>query len=432
MVRPGQRDDPAPDVIGNGDEDSGLLVRWPWLKRSGIVAGLLLAAGIIATAAVVLSGSHPASSARNAPQPPYPGQPSVTISSKMAGRVQTGGIFAEGSVAGHIWRMAVQNIAGAGAQCQPAVTVNGMDADPLYAGPPRATPVGDPAFMTLGAPMPGAGFAFLKVPADTAWVWLEPTTIGGLMLGMQPVTVTSCGERFRLVGFAYPLAGTLRIHDSSPAASRSYTAPATLSDPQPSLADPQVDGVWQDTDIAHAQATTAILATGRAFGQRWSIRVAFGTAGDCFTLITAYIDDSVNAQPELASMCGPVSTLQGPDTIMALGLESAAYDGLGMGYAVSVSPGTFRLAAHLSDGSVMSVKPVAVGGRKYAAFFVPDPARLARLTWYDAAGQEIAHVQDLQGYGYTQFQPVGLRRASSSDAGNASVSPCPAASRNAA
>src|SRR5262249_14038070 len=152
---------------------------------------------------------------------------------------------------------------------------------------------------------------------DTAWVWLEPTTVGGLMLGMQPVTVTSCGERFRLVGFAYPLAGTLRIHDSSPAASRSYTAPAALSDPRLSLADPQVDGVWQDTDIAHAQVTTATLTAGQAFGQRWSIRVAFGTAGDCFTLSTGYIDDSVNAKPQLASLCGPVSTLRGPDTIMA-------------------------------------------------------------------------------------------------------------------
>lgn len=404
MVWPGPHDDPASDVIGDGDEESGLLLRWPWLKRSGIIAGLL-AVAVIATGAVMLSGSHPASSARNAPRSAHHDQPPVTISSKMGGRVQAGGTFANGSVGGRIWRMAVQNIAGVGGQCQPAVTVNGTDADPLFPGPPRATPVGDPAFMAPGASMPGAGFAFIKVPADTAWVWLEPATVGGLMLGMQPVTVAGCGARFRLVGFAYPLTGTLRIHDSSPTASRSYTAPAALSDPQPSLADPQVDGVWQDTDIAHAQATTATLTTGRAFGQLWSIRVAFGTAGDCFTLSTAYIDDSVNAKPELASLCGPVSTLQGPDTIMALGLGSPAYDGLGVGYAVSVSPGTVRLTAHLSDGGVMSATPVAVEGRRYAAFFVPAPAHLTRLDWDNAVGQEIAGVQDLQENGYIQFSP---------------------------
>ena len=404
MVWPGPRDDPAPDVIGDGDEYSGLLVRWPWLKKSRIM-GPLLAAVVAGTTAVVLSGSHPASSARNAPLSPHHHQPPVRISSKMADRVQADGTFAGGTVAGRIWRMAVQNVAGVGDQCQPAVTVNGMDADPLYPGLPRATPVGDPAFMAPGASMPGAGFAFIKVPADTAWVWLDPTTIGGLMLGMEPITVTSCGERFRLVGFAYPLAGTLRIHESFPAATGSYTAPTALSDPRVSLADAQVDGVWQDTDIAHAHVTTATLNTGRAFGQRWSIRVAFGTAGDCFTLSTSYIDDSVNAKPQLASLCGPVSTLHGPDTIMALGLGSPAYDGLGVGYSVSVNPGTVRLTAHLSDGGVMSVTPVTVEGRKYAAFFVPGPTHLTRLNWYNAVGQEVASVQDLQEYGYTQVQP---------------------------
>jgi hypothetical protein len=404
MIWPGPRDDPAPDVIGDGDEDSGLLARWPWLKRPAIIRGTLLAAAVAATLAVVLSSSHPGSSGHNAPRPPRDDQASAMISSKMTGSVQAGGIFAFGSVTSRIWRMAVQNVAGAGGKCQPAVTVNGMDAGPLYPGPPRATPVGDPAFMAPGALLPGAGFAFIRVPADSTWVWLEPAAIGGLKLGMQPVTVTSCGERFRLVGFAYPLGGTLRIHDSFPAARRSYTAPAALSDPRPTLADPQVDGVWQDTDIARAQVTTATLATGRAFAQRWSIRVAFGTAGDCFTLSTADIDDSVNAQPELASLCGPVSTLQGPDTIVALGLGSPADEGLGVGYAVSVSPGTARLTAHLSDGGVMSMTPVAVGGRRYAAFFVPGPAHLTRLSWEDAAGKEIGSVQHLPEYGYTLFQ----------------------------
>jgi hypothetical protein len=401
MMRPGPADDPAPDVIGDGDEDSGLFARWPWLNKPGIIKATLLAVAVAATAAVVLSGSHTASSAHNAPRPPHDNQLSAMIFSKMTGSVQADGVFAVGSVAGRTWRMAVQNVAGVNAQCQPAVTVNGMDADPLYPGPPRATPVGDPAFMAPGASMPGAGFAFIKVPANTTWVWLEPAATGGVKLGMQPVAVTSCGERFRLVGFAYPLAGTLRIHDSSPTASGSYTPPVALSHPRPSLADPQVDGVWQDTDVAHAQVTTATLATGRAFGQQWSIRVAFGTAGDCFTLSTAYIDDSVNAQPELASSCGPVSTPRGPDTIMALGIGSPA---LGVGYAVSVSPGTARLTARLSDGAVMSVTPVVAGGRKYAAFFVSGPAHLTRLSLEDAAGQETVGVQDLQGYGYTQFQ----------------------------
>jgi hypothetical protein len=315
-------------------------------------------------------------------------------------------------VGGSIWRMAVQDVAGAAGQCQPAVTVNGTDADPLYPGLPRATPVGDPAFMTPGAAMPGVGFAFIKVPADTSWVRLDPASIGGLMLAMAPVTVTSCGERFRLVGFAYPLAGTLRIRASFPAASGSYTVPAARSNPQLSLAVPQVDGVWQDTDTAHAHVTTATLNTGLVFGHRWSIRVAFGTAGDCFTLSSSYLDDSINAPYQQATLCGPVSTVHGPATIMALDLGSPVDDGLGTAYAVSVSPGTVRLTAHLSGGGVMSVTPVSVAGREYAAFFVPGPGQLARLSWDNAAGQEVAGVQDSQVYGYIQFQPTVLSTTS--------------------
>src|SRR5579863_9700173 len=240
MTWPDSNDD-APDIIGVGGEEPGLLTRRPWLKKYGIIAGALVAVGAVVMAAVVLPASHPASSTAAVPPSPGLDQP-VMISSTMLGRVQADGTFATGAVGGSIWRMAVQDVAGAAGQCQPAVTVNGTDADPLYPGLPRATPVGDPAFMTPGAAMPGVGFAFIKVPADTSWVRLDPASIGGLMLAMAPVTVTSCGERFRLVGFAYPLAGTLRIRASFPAASGSYTAPAARSNPQLSLTVPQVDG----------------------------------------------------------------------------------------------------------------------------------------------------------------------------------------------
>jgi len=46
-----------------------------------------------------------------------------------------------------------------------------------------------------------------------------------------------------------------------------------------------------------------------------------------------------------------------------------------------------------------------VDGRKYAAFIVPDPLGLSRLTWLDAAGRVIASATALPQYGYVQFQP---------------------------
>jgi hypothetical protein len=417
MMWPGPRDDLAPDIIGDGGEDSGLLARWPWLaritRRAGSsrlrwAAGALLAGAAAAVAVLVLPASHPGTGSGHPALVPPAGQdhrPPMPISSLMTGTVGPGGVFAGGSADGRLWQLAVQDIAAPGARCQPGVTLNGNDADPLFPSPAPLTPAGNLAFMTLGSAMPGVGFAVIQVPAATAWVWLEPAPINGLMLGLPPATISSCGERFRLVGFAYPLAGTLRIHESSATRSVSYTVPPAFSAPQPSLAAPQVDGVWQDMDVTRAQVATATLATGRAFGQQWSIQLGFGTAGDCFTLSTAYIDDSANAKPEQASFCGPVSTPQGRDTIMALALGSPASSGQGVGYAVSVSPGTAHLTAQLSTGATFPVTPVVVDGRRYAAFFVPGPAHLTCLKWDNAADREIAHIRDLPEYGYTQFQP---------------------------
>lgn len=409
-------DDLASDIIGSGGEDSGMPARWPRLARLIRRAGstrLRWAAGAVlgaaaAAAVLVLPAARPGAGS------PHParvspagrsGGPAPTISPVMAGTVAPGGVFAEGGADRHPWQLAVQDIAAPGFGCQPGVTLNGNDADPLFQRPAMRTPVGSLSFMRPGSVMPGVGFAIIRVPADVSWVWLDPAPVNGLMLGLPPVTVTSCGERFRLAGFAYPLAGTLRINASTATRSLRYTVPRALSAPRPSLAAPQIDGVWQDMDTAHAQVATATLATGRAFGQRWSIRLGFGTAGDCFTLSTGYIDDSANAKPEQTSFCGPVSTPHGPDTIMALALGSPAGNGQGVGYAVSVGPGTARLTAQLSTGATFPVTPVAAAGRRYAAFFVPGPAHLTRLNWDNAAGQEIAGIRGLPDYGYTQFQP---------------------------
>jgi hypothetical protein len=46
-----------------------------------------------------------------------------------------------------------------------------------------------------------------------------------------------------------------------------------------------------------------------------------------------------------------------------------------------------------------------VDGRTYAAFIVPDPLTLTKLTWFDAQGRVIASTKAVPRYGYVQFQP---------------------------
>ena len=73
--------------------------------------------------------------------------------------------------------------------------------------------------------------------------------------------------------------------------------------------------------------------------------------------------------------------------------------------AVQVSPGTDQLTATLSNGSSVPATFCVVAGRMYAAFIVPSPLRLSRLSWLDAGGRVMASTTALPQFGFVQFQP---------------------------
>jgi hypothetical protein len=178
--------------------------------------------------------------------------------------------------------------------------------------------------------------------------------------------------------------------------------PAALSDPRPTLNNPEVNGIWQDLDTARAAAATGTLAAGTAYGQQWSIKLNFGTRGDCYVLITSYVDDSVNAQPAVSPVCAPVSTPTGPTTIAVMPLGTPAAGDLGTGYAVALGAGTSRVIAELTGGRTLQATPVEVAGRRYAAFFVPEPARLTGLIAVDGTHRAVVLTQDPPQNGYAQ------------------------------
>jgi hypothetical protein len=395
------RDDRADaDIISSGgDKDFGVFWARAIRSRWARIAAILVLAGVVAAAALLVPRSH--STARLTPAGQH-----VAITNTTAGLGS--GAFASGTADGRPWHLAVQDIADPGLRCLPGVSVNGNDAEPLFADPHplRQTPVGAPAFVTLGSALPGAGFGFIQVPADADWLWADP--VGSFQLGVAPVTVTACGQQFHLVGFAYPLTAVLRIHVSfrdRPAGS--YAVPTALSAPRTSLDDPQVDGLWQSLDPAQGTVASATVASGNAFGNRWSIRVTFGKAGDCFSISMSPPNGS-NANGLWQAACGPISTPEGPSTIMVLPLGSPHPGVVGVGYVVSVGSATDHLTAELSDGSNVSARPLVVDGRKYAAFFVPGALRIFWLNWIDATGRPIAGTTGLPGYGYMQFWPNGV------------------------
>src|SRR5690242_575046 len=341
------------------------------LRRAGAVAGGLGLAGIIA-AVTVLTPPQAA--------PPHPPLPVTVPASGLAG---PGGVFASGTADGRAWRLAVENVADPGYRCLPAITVNGTDANLVQPNPRNY------AATAFGPAAPGLGFAFVQLPADVAGIVLDGQET------VPAVTVSACGLRYRLAGFAYQLAHRPRV--TAIGAAASYQLPSVGSLGTTTAPAGQNYGVWTNVGTPGAETEQGVLAS----GQGWSITVLLDAGGDCYH----YESMTAPGTPQIGA-CGPVSTPTGAETIMALSLSyPPAHLSGPTGYAVPVSPATARLRATISDGSTKLVTPRVVGGRKYAAFTVPTSLRLVRLTWLDATGKAFASTTDLPRSGYTQFQP---------------------------
>ena len=343
------------------------------LRRAGAAVAALGLAGIIAVATLALHGS-----ARPANPVTHP-----------LGAVAPGGVIAHGTADGHPWRLAVQDIADPGYVCLPAIVLNGTDADPVYPDP------GNGAVVALGSALPGVGFAFVQLPADINGIVVD----GGAKV--PAVTAAACGLTYHVAGFAYSLAKPLRVTVANPPPGwpRVFTMPLVSIQPPSAHVTPESPGLWMNTLSALGETVGSEVGGTLPDGQDWVIKVLFGTGGDCYEL-----DGSSSLGSSQMGYCGPVSTPDGPETIMALPLGLPNGTGV-TGYAVQVSPGTDQLIATLSDGSAEPAAFRVLDGRKYAAFIVPNPLLLAKLTWLDARGRVIASTTALPRYGYIQFQP---------------------------
>ena len=339
------------------------------LRRAGAAVGGLALAGIVAATTLALAGGRHQAAPATVP----------------VGPVAPGGVIAQGVADGHPWRLAAQNIADPGYPCLPGITINGTDADWVYPAP------GTAGVVALGPALPGFGFGFIQLPAD-----INGVTVNGHDR-VQAVIVAACGDRYHIVGFAYPLTVPLRVTVVNPPPGWStVTMPVISTQPPSAATTPENPGLWINTASVPDQEASGILASGYLSGQEWLIWLMTGAAGDCYAF---------NGAGNQMGSCGPMSTPTGPETIVALPLGFPNPGSGATGYAVQVSPGTAHLKAVLSDGSVELVTPRVVDGRKYAAFIVPSSLRLSRLIWLDARGRIIASTTALPPYGYVQFQP---------------------------
>jgi hypothetical protein len=261
-VRPEGKDGPEPEIIGTAGEGRARL-HWRWYV---VAVGVLALAGVIKVASLSSSERHAALPHPNgvtgslvqleppAPSPlptqawaaslnianwPMPGSGTEAHNGMIAG-----GVAGTGLAGNSGWELTVRDVARPGQRCTAAVLLSLYGkithAHPISPHPASRTPVGDLAFIALGAHSPGVGIALVQLDAPGV-ASADPNRIGGFEIGVPILPVTACGLRYYLGGFAYPLAGTLDLSVAGNSASRvHYLVPTRLTRPT-------VPGVWHGT-----------------------------------------------------------------------------------------------------------------------------------------------------------------------------------------
>jgi len=286
-----------------------------------------------------------------------------------------GGVFASGTANGRVWRLAAADLADAGYRCLPGVVVNGQNGDLLQRGFLPGLVLGGAAFWAPYPGRPAAGFAFVHLRPGVSRVTAH---LGdGTRLRLPPVTLTVCGQRFRLAGFRYPRQGVTQITArSAQGRPLGYTPLADYFNP----ASPLQDGTWMNDQGAVGNVASGQIGSGSIGGAPWGMQVTLGPNGECFySQAGASLCTTVGVPSKGASL-----------TPIPFGVSGGAV--IWIWYPGTVDARTTHLLAHLSNGTTRRMAPAVVGGRKYFVLAVAKGARPTRLTLYDTHRHVLADI----------------------------------------
>lgn len=349
-------------------------------RRTIAASGTAALAAVLAVAVWAQTAGAPGT-----PGPVVASGPGVTLNEPDP--QAPGGVFASGTADGTPWQLAVRNIAGPGPWCLPAVMLNGHNGDVLFGADSGAPAISKPAFLTDIPGRPGIGVAFVQVlPYVTKIVADLP---GGGSVSQRPVTLTLCGQRFHLAGFAFGHAqrGVTRISAYSQLGLEEslYMPPGTFThSPLPSTTFSA--GVWDNTTTSATdiqRSSAAPISSGRIGGVSWTIKTGLGLWGQCYTGFTVAATGS-----GAAGECLPVEAPPRGITLARVPFPASTAVPI-TGYAGLVSPRAAYLIANLSDGTTRRLVPVEISVRHYFGLAIGHGTTLAGLTAYDAAGRTV-------------------------------------------
>jgi len=294
-----------------------------------------------------------------------------------------GGVFASGVTDGRPWRLAARNVAGPAPGCLPAVMLNSRDGDLLDIRAGADLIVGNWAFWNDAGGQPRTGAAFGELGSHVTSVAV--TLRDGTRFAVQPVSVSLCGQRFRLAGFGYPASGVRTI-----AAYQGDRATVLYSPPRGTFSpDSALPADTWDNTAAASNAASGLIGAGTVRGTPWRLRVTLGGDGECFEV--ALRPDGTSGS---ASICRPIGMPPAGVSVITLPYGTPG-GGVLLWYMGTVSARTAYLRAGLSDGTTTRLVPVVVAGRKYFALATAKGVIARRLTLYDAAGHAFASTTEI-------------------------------------
>jgi hypothetical protein len=289
-----------------------------------------------------------------------------------------GGVFASGIADGRPWRLAARNVTGPAPRCLPAVMLNGQNGDLLNIPAGAGLIVGNWAFWNDASSQQRTGVAFAELGSRVTS--LSVTLRDGSRFAVRPVSVTLCGQQFRLAGFGYPASGVRTI-----AAYRGDQATVSYSPPRGTFspASPLPAGTWDNTAAA-SNAASGLIGAGTVRGTPWRLRVTLGGDGECFEVAFR-----AGGAPGSASICRPIGMPPAGVSLITLPYNTGG-SGILLWYMGTVSERTVYLRASLSDGTTARLVPMVVAGRKYFALATAKGVIARRLTLYDGTGHAFA------------------------------------------
>ena len=338
-------------------------------RRFRLRRRVTMAASVAAVAVAVVAG-YPAlfpKPAAPAPAPSAPRYPDITVT---PGPGSPTGVIALGTIGGTHWKLSISD-SFAGGCISGTVGTEDVATGCYQSGMLLPSASGSPLILQ-GASNGDYTVAAGGVVADVRYVVLTLTDSQQLKL----IPVLLGGQRY----IAYAAPATMQVTRATAYLGDGEVLTAIPFDP-PGFGVPWFSR-WMSPGQREQQPVTAVVGSGRADGQSWSVTASIGPWGTCLQGIVAG-----NPSQGTGAACWPSTQ------ITSTQFDTTLDDGQGYGPSIAVGsavPSVTEVKVTLTSGTSVRVPVKAAAGEKFWVLALGPRQSVRDWMAYDAAGKQVA------------------------------------------